>query len=496
MQPCSQLVHTNDCLVVSAPGQWQLDSRMQALTRFFPQSHWRFLQTLAWRCHSAGGKACLVGGCVRSALLRESVVDFDVEVFGLPPERLEPVLRDLAPVNRVGKAFGIYKLAGWPVDIGLPRLERKHGTGHRGFEVSIDPDMPIEQAARRRDFTVNAIYFDISAEELVDPLGGIEDLRAGRLRHCSDRFPEDPLRVLRAMQLAARLPADVDAATVQLCAGLSPEGLSRERYFAEWEKLLLQGRQPSRGMAFLKACGWLRFFPELAALDGCPQDPRWHPEGDVWAHTLHCMDAFAAERVDDRDEDLIVGLAVLCHDMGKPLTTEIDDAGIRSHGHESAGTAPARTFMQRLNVAGRLIEQVLPLVKCHMRPAMLYHNRSSSAAIRRLARDCGRLDRLLRVFRADAAGRPPLAHDTESACAWLRDQARRLQVETGRPRRLIGGRDLLKRGWQPGPELGKILEAIYERQLDGAFSDRAEALAWLEDQLAGADPGRIQPPLS
>jgi tRNA nucleotidyltransferase (CCA-adding enzyme) len=468
---------------------------MQGIIQQFQPAHWQLLRALALRCASAGGRALLVGGCVRSALLGEPVLDFDVEVFGIAPGRMEALLRELAPVAKVGKAFGIYKLAGWPVDVGLPRLERKTGPGHRGFSVSIDPNMPLDAAARRRDFTVNAIYFDILDERLEDPLGGAGDLAERRLRHCSDRFPEDPLRVLRAMQLAARLDAEVDPGTVALCAGLGPEGLSRERYFAEWEKLLLQGKVPSRGLDFLKACGWLRHFPELAALSGCPQDPRWHPEGDVWTHTLHCMDAFAAERLGDREEDLVVGLAVLCHDMGKPLTTEVEGVAIRSPGHESAGLRPARAFMQQLNVSGRLIEQVLPLVKCHMRPAMLHRDQSSSSAIRRLARDCGRLDRLLRVFRADAAGRPPLQHDTAAACAWLSEQARRLQVERGKPGALIKGHDLLRRGWKPGPRLGAELARIYEAQLDGAFNTREGAISWLEDQLSGKPaPAGIQPP--
>jgi tRNA nucleotidyltransferase (CCA-adding enzyme) len=460
---------------------------MPVLSDQFKPAHWRLLQELATRCAQAGGRALLVGGCVRSALMQEPVQDFDVEVFGLQPEQLETVLASIGHFARVGRAFGIYKLTGWPIDVGLPRRERKTGSGHRAFDISIDPQMSLPEAARRRDFTVNALYYDCLSGEIEDPLGGRIDLDARILRHCSERFAEDPLRVLRAMQFAARLPAKVAPETLRLCAGLTPEGLSPERYFAEWEKLLLQGREPSRGLAFLKKSGWVRFFPELEALCGCPQDPRWHPEGDVWTHTLHCMDAFAQGRLGDREEDLIVGFAVLCHDMGKPATTETVPEGIRSHGHEAAGLSPARAFMERLNVANRILEQVLPLIKCHMRPAILYHDQSSSAAVRRLARDCGRLDRLIRVFRADAAGRPPMEDDSAAAAHWLMEKARALNVASNRPKPLLNGHDLLRRGWQSGPAMGRFLDRAYEQQLDGRFSTREEALAWLKRQRAGKE---------
>ena len=440
---------------------------------------------MAVACAEAGGRAWLVGGCVRSALLKEAVTDFDIEVFGLDPERLERVLTGLGRVSRVGKAFGIFKLSGWPVDVGLPRRERKAGTGHCGFEIDVDPHLTLEEAAARRDFTCNALYLDILSGEIADPLGGMRDLEERLLRHCSPRFHEDPLRVLRAMQFAARLPADIAAETVVLCRELTPEGLSRERFFGEWEKLLLSGKEPSRGLRGLQECGWLRFFPELKAMEGCPQDPQWHPEGDVWMHTLHCMDAFARARTGDREDDLIVGLAVLCHDMGKPATTLHEGGRIKSPGHEAAGVEPARSFMERLNVPQRFVDAVLPLVRCHMRPGALHHAGSSAAAVRRLARDCGRLDLLMRVFQADSSGRPPLPDESAPTRVWLAEMARQLDVERNKPRPLLRGADLLERGWKAGPALGAFLHNAYEAQLDGSFTDRAEALRWLEFQLPG-----------
>jgi tRNA nucleotidyltransferase (CCA-adding enzyme) len=443
---------------------------------------WKSLQKLAALCDEQNGRAFLVGGCVRSALLGEPVLDFDVEVFGLPSEQLESILNKLGPVARVGKSFGIFKMKGLPVDVGLPRRERKSGTGHRGFDVDIDPGMSLEEAAMRRDFTINALYCDILKDAIVDPLEGLRDLEGKILRHCSDRFPEDPLRVLRAMQFASRIPAQVAPETVSLCKGLSPENLSRERYFAEWEKLILLGKVPSVGLNFLLECGWINHFPELAVLTTCEQDPQWHPEGNVWEHTLHCMDAFSSNRTGNHEEDLIVGLAVLCHDMGKASTTEHRGGKIISHGHESAGTKPARSFMQRLNVPNRIVEQVIPLVRCHMRPAFLYADKSSPSAIRRLARDAGRIDLLLRVFAADAAGRPPLTDNSNEAINWIKEQASLMNVERSGPAPLIRGKDLLDRGWQSGPDMGRFLKHAYELQLDGVFTSHEEARAWLDQR--------------
>lgn len=463
-----------------------LISSVNRLTQNFQPEHFQFLKQLAAACAREGGFACLVGGSVRSALLGEAVVDYDVEVFNLDADKLESVLAPLAPFSRVGKSFGIYKLSGWPIDIGLPRKEHKKGIGHKGFDIEIDPGISIEEAALRRDFTINAIYFDILGERLLDPFKGLVDLDKRLLRHCSERFSEDPLRVLRAMQLAARIPASIDPGTIALSRKLNPENLSKERFFAEWEKLLLLGKKPSNGLAFLKESGWIRHFPSLHAMVDCEQDPRWHPDGDVWIHTLHCMDASVALRSGDREDDLIMGLAVLCHDMGKPATTETAETGIRSHGHEAAGLKPASAFMQQLNVPMRIREKVLPLIKCHMRPAMLYADKCGPAAIRRLSRDAGRLDLLIKVFKSDTAGRPPLPDNSGPAANWLLEQARKMKVESKAPEPILKGRHLLQRGWESSPAMGRLLSAAFEAQLEGNFEDLEGALRWLNDQESGA----------
>lgn len=459
---------------------------MADLASLYPAEELAFLRRVSEACRARGGRALLVGGCVRSALLGDTVYDLDVEVFGLTAEQLDSVLQPLAAAEKVGRSFGVYKLRGWDIDVSLPRRERRTGSGHRDFAIEVDPGLSLPEAARRRDFTVNALYHDLLEDRIEDPLGGVADLRRGQLRHCSERFVEDPLRVLRGMQLAARLEASLAPETERLAAGLDPAGLAPERYRLEWEKLITLGIRPSLGLEVLRSTGWTRFFPELHALIGCPQDPRWHPEGDVWNHTLHCLDAFAAHhRTGPREDDLVTGLAVLCHDTGKPVCTVEEKGAIRSPGHDKAGVRIARQFLEHLRFPACIIGEVLPLVACHMRPAVLYRDNSSDAAVRRLSRDCGRLDRLLRVFIADAAGRPPEGPgNAPEAAAWLRERARSLAVDKGGPPPLLGGKDLLRHGWEPGPAIGEMLAQAYEAQLDGAFNDREEALRWLESRLA------------
>jgi tRNA nucleotidyltransferase (CCA-adding enzyme) len=446
------------------------------------------LEELAQRIADSEGRAYLVGGAVRCLLRGEVPMDYDVEVFGLTEAALKFALRGMGKLLSVGKSFGIFKLGHFPFDIGLPRKERKAGRGHTAFAVDIDPTLSLKEAAFRRDFTVNAIYLDILSGEIVDPLDGVNDLKQATLRHCSNQFAEDPLRVLRAMQFSARLNAMVAPETVAICQKLDPEGLSRERFAGEWEKLLLQGQRPSIGLNFLKESGWLKYFPELAALVGCPQDPRWHPEGDVWTHTLHCMDALPTLRTGVWEDDLTVALAVLCHDFGKPLTTVIGPDGIRSPRHESAGLEPARQFIQRLRISKKIQENALLLVACHMRPATLYRDKSSAAALRRLANDCGRLDLLLRVFRADNAGRPGLADDSADAARWIENAARKLKIEASRPTPILKGRHLLKLGMTPGPAMGELLKAAYEAQLDGLFGDEDAAMEWAHNHIV-SHPG-------
>ncbi len=440
---------------------------------------------LCWRVREAGGTAYMVGGSVRDALLGRSVVEVDLEVFGLEAGPLRRLLSSEHRLDEVGVSFGVLKLRDFPIDVSLPRRESKTGRGHRGFEVAADPFMTLEEAARRRDFRINAILYDPLLEELFDPLGGVGDLEARILRHSSDRFVEDPLRVLRGMQFVARYELTAAPETLELCASLDPDDLARERIFEEWKKLLLLGERISLGLAFLRDADWLQHFPELEALVDCPQDPEWHPEGDVWVHTLLVMDAFAAHRLGDDREDLVVGLACLCHDLGKPATTVESDGRIRSRGHEAAGESPTRSLLGGFTSQESLIEEVVRLVQHHLKPRQLFEAKSGDGAVRRLARRVGRIDRLARVARADSRGRsrPQERREDDPSADWLEARAAALDLVARTPKPLILGRHLVERGLSPGPDFGPLLERCFEAQLDGAFGILDEGLLFLDKIL-------------
>ncbi|MDA9317252.1 HD domain-containing protein [Puniceicoccaceae bacterium] len=429
----------------------------------------------------ANGRALLVGGCVRDGLLRIPAKDIDIEVYGLDADAVEAALTPHFKLDTVGRAFGVFILKGLDIDIALPRRESKTGPKHTDFKVEGDPTMSPREAASRRDFTINSISYDPLTGNQLDPYDGVADLEARRLRHVSEAFSEDPLRVLRGMQFITRFDLEPDPETIALCRELSPEHLPMERLWEEWKKLILKGNQISKGLHFLKDCGWLQYAPELEALDGCGQDPQWHPEGDVWKHTCHCLDAYAAHRTGNEWEDLIVGLAVLCHDLGKPDTTYTDDNGrIRSPRHDVLGVPVAQSFLERLTRQKKIFEEVLPLVEQHMRPLALYRDGAGDSAIRRLAARVKRVDRLVRVAHADKNGRPPIPADDFPEGKWLLDKTAELAIQDNAPKPILLGRHLVDLGIKPGRHFGKILDQVYEAQLDGAFIDEQQGRDYLK----------------
>ena len=449
------------------------------------------LMRLLGDLRAAGGRPYVVGGAVRDGLLGLPVKDFDIEVFDLPAERIEPVLAEAGRVDLVGQAFRVFKLSGvegveGAVDVALPRRDSRIGPGHRGIAATGDPSLAVEEAARRRDFTMNAMLLDPATAEVLDPWGGRRDLQARVLRAVDgSTFGEDPLRALRAVQMAARYELEVEPGTAALCATMPLAELPAERVFGEIEKLLLKARAPSRGLVLLKAWGMLNVIaPELLPLEATPQDPDWHPEGNVWAHTLQVVDeaaALLADLGDDRPRQLAVMLGALCHDLGKPGTTRIEDGRIRSRGHEEAGLPPTGALLDRWNVHTLLgydvRAQVLALVAHHLKPGQLYDERErvGDGAIRRLARKC-EPDLLYLVAKADCLGRRPGAFEP-LAMEWFRERVQQLDVAVRPPEPILMGRDVLALGVAPGPEVGRVLLAVYERQLDGDVRTLEEARA-------------------
>jgi len=437
----------------------------------------------------AGGRALVVGGWVRDRLLGHHSKDVDFEAYGLEPAALRDVLARIGPVNTVGESFTVYKVA--DVDVSLPRRESKTGRGHKAFEVIGDPFMAPADAARRRDFTVNAIAWDPLTGEYLDPFDGQADLAARRLRMVDPRtFGDDSLRVLRGLQLAARFDLEMDEATKQVCHRLPLDDLPAERIWGEVEKLLLRAPRPSAGWTLARELGVVeRLFPEVQALIGCPQEPEWHPEGDVWVHTLMVIDQ-ARTRIDDlqHPKQVAVMLGAVCHDLGKPATTAFSDGRIRSMEHEQAGVAPSATLLDRLNVHSLggfdVRRQVLGIVAHHLKPLSFFKaaNPVSDGAFRRLAQKVD-LELLARVAAADCLGR---AGSFDCAgIGWFLERARALGVEHAPPGPLLLGRHLFALGLQPGPRIGAILRQVYEQQLDGRVQSVDDGIA-LARTLIGA----------
>jgi tRNA nucleotidyltransferase (CCA-adding enzyme) len=427
------------------------------------------------------GRALVVGGWVRDRLLGHPSKDVDLEVYGIGGDELKALLQTIAPVNVVGESFTVYKVG--EIDVALPRRESKVGHGHRGFAVAGDPDMTPTEAARRRDFTINAIAWDPLRDTYIDPFNGRSDLEARILRAVdAGTFADDSLRVLRGLQFAARFELEMEPGTKELCRRIPLDDLPAERVWGEIEKLLVLAEKPSIGFALGLDLGVIeRLFPELFALVGCPQEPEWHPEGDVWIHTLMVIDQ-ARSRIDDleRPQQIAVMLGAVCHDLGKPPTTAVVDGRIRSMDHEQAGVLPATALLDRLNVqtiGGFAVRHhVLGIVAHHLKPHAFFKSPTpvGGGAFRRLAQKVD-LELLVRVAKSDCLGRS--GHFDCSAIDQFLARARELGVEHAAPDPIVKGRHLLALGVGPGPRMGEILRRLYEQQLDGQIMSLEEGLA-------------------
>ncbi len=466
----------------------------------------------------AGHRPVIVGGSVRDTLMGRTVKDYDIEVYGMGGMKaLQSLLKRHGRVDAVGKQFGVLKMQVGEneVDFSLPRTEEKTEAGHRGFAVTTNGGLSYAEAARRRDFTINAIGYDVAEGMFFDPFGGQRDLEQGVLRHIDETtFVEDPLRVYRAVQFAARFGMELAEETFALCQKMVEEGrleeLPRERVWAEWRKLLLQTLRPSVGFELMRKLGITeRYFPELHALIGVPQNPEYHPEGDAWTHTMMAVDTMSeelgvrSEELEDR-EKLRFLLAILCHDFGKATTTTIEYKEktipytqnlltphsslltvlrIRSIGHEAAGVEPARMFLKRLTGDKKLIDSILPLVEHHLAPAQYYRNRARDKTIRKLSLKLAphaSIRDLIVVARADYFGRDGVNRERFKAGEWLAERADALGVLDTPPEPWVQGRDLIALGMESSPEFGRILSALYDAQIRGEVRDREEAFRLTE----------------
>lgn len=436
-------------------------------------------------------RSYVVGGSVRDALLGREVKDFDVEVFGIDYDELARALRPFGRADLVGRSFGVIKLSlGASVhDFSIPRRDSKIGPGHRGFEVKFDPGITPQVAAARRDFTLNALMYDPRRAEILDFFGGQQDLERRVLRHTSPAFEEDPLRVLRGMQFVGRFQLTPAPETIEVCRKMAssfPE-LAVERVREEWFKWASLSTLPSAGLRFLESTDWIRHLPELDAIRNVPQEPQWHPEGDVFTHTCHGLDALVGLpewREADEPSRIVWMLAVLTHDFGKAVCTAVVEREghrrIVSPGHERASGDLARSFLERLRAPNSILDRVLPLVVNHM----AHFQEVSERAVRRLARRLApeTVEHLCVVMTADAMGRPPRPPEIPATVRALRQVAMDLQLANEAPKPILLGRHLLALGFEPGREIGRWTDAAFEAQLDGKFSDVEGAYAWLADQ--------------
>ncbi len=460
------------------------------------------VQGLVEKLKSAGAKAYLVGGAVIDVDSGREPKDWDIEVHGISMSHLEEVLRVYDP-KACGKTFGIFKLPaanceGIDIDVSIPRTDSSIGLGHKDFEMSFDPDMTPEEAALRRDFTINSMFYDMDSGEIIDPYNGLQDLRDGILRMtCERKFVEDALRPMRAMQLLARKCKTIDIDTLIVIMRMRDQfsSLAPERVYEEFKKLLLMADKPSVGLKFLRDSGWLACFPQLHDLAywpgwdeesnesyfdqfddaGCPHNPEWHPEGNVWVHTLMVVDNAASVRHLLPEEDrMSFMLGALCHDLGKAVTTVLPEC--RAHGHEEEGVALTEDFLSLMTNEKKVIKTVSNLVRWHMTPFSLIE--AGDGAWKRLhgeKRMDGRLDLLGWLSRCDWAGRPnrtpwpttiegvDFDHVPSKLCLqWHED----LGVEQIKP--IIGGQDLLNEGIPEGPWIGEGLAAAFAAQVEDA----------------------------
>ena len=447
---------------------------------------------------TAGHRAVVVGGAVRDALLGLDPKDFDVEVYGIHYDHLAGLLTAHGHVDLVGKSFGVVKLhtPDGDFDFAVPRRDSKFGLHHRDFRAEFDPEITPQQAASRRDFTINAMAWDPIDGALLDFFRGAADLEARLLRATSHAFSEDPLRVLRGLQLAARFDLQLEPETAAMCQSIADQyaTIAVERVADEFMKWAVKGRTPGRLAEYLKASGWDVHFPEITALAGTPQDPDWHPEGDVGTHTMLVLNAAARiaerEQLDD-DERAILVFSALCHDFAKPKTTMLRerDGKMRwsSWGHEPEGGPMARDFLRRIHIKASIIERVVPLVENHLAHSSIAKGHVTPRAVRRLALRLApaNIEQLTRLVEADHSGRPPLAPGLPPGAMKIRDAAREQAVEHGPQPPIILGRHVLPYfDGQPGKHIGEVTAAGYEAQADGMFSDEPGALAWLAEYMA------------
>jgi poly(A) polymerase len=428
---------------------------------------------VARRLQAAGHEAYLAGGCVRDELLGREPVDYDVATSATP-EAVRALFRRTIPV---GEEFGVVLVveAGVPFEVATFRSDDAYVDGRRPSRVHFGA--PREDALRR-DFTINALFMDPLSGEIVDFVDGRADLRAGVIRAIGDpraRIAEDRLRMLRAVRFAARFGFALDAPTQAgiLAAAPSIGDIAAERIGDEIVKILTEGGA-RRGFELLAETGLLsQVLPEVAALRGVAQSPDFHPEGDVWRHTLLLLDQLPAGAAET------LALGALLHDVAKPRCAAVYDGRTTFYGHTAVGADMALEICQRLRRSRATWERVAYLVRNHLRLVQAPEMRL--ATLKRMLREDG-FDELLRLARLDALASNC---DLRYVLFCQRRRAELAREDDIRPPRLLGGDDLIRLGYTPGPTFGEILAAVEEAQLEGDIATREDAERFVTSRFAG-----------
>jgi len=445
-----------------------------------------------------------VGGYVRDIARGISSEDVDILIVHHKIESIIEKLKPFGKIDLVGKSFGIVKftIKGKSYDIALPRKDTPKESrlrSHKDFLISVDPSIPLEKDLARRDFRCNSIALRLQDDALIDPFGGLEDIRDKIIRLTNPQaFPEDPLRVLRAARFASILGFSVDQKIYEISKEIDLHGLSVERVNEEMFKILLFSPLPSLGLEELFKLGALRqVFPELYSLTLSIQDSIFHPEKDayghhtVWHHTELTVDQTKrlADHFDFKEQKkLALLLAALYHDVGKPDTAQWEFKKgrmiITNNGHDVLSERITKKIFNRFRIFSwngyNLRKMVLALIRCHHRVSELWQNRDviTKKAFNRLAADAnGEIELLVCLDAADRAGRrekPIRGLDKEGK--WILEKFKRLNVSKETIKPLIMGRDLIKLGVSPGPKMGKILKKLYQHQLDNDFETKKEGI--------------------
>ena len=430
----------------------------------------------------AAGRIYEVGGAVRDRFMQgRTVKDRDYLVTGVPYDQLTRILKSHGRVDLVGRSFGVIKFTqhrkekSYTFDIALPRREHSTGIGHRDFSVEFDPGIRVEEDLTRRDFTINAMAIALDTEDLIDPLGGKLDLDNRKLRMTSENsITEDPLRMLRAVQFAARFEFEIEEKTLEAIRQNVDliATISQERIAEELNKLLLLARKPSDGFRRMQQLGLLQhILPELEACVGVDQPGGYHAH-DVFEHTLRCIDAAPAK--------LNVRWAALFHDINKPQAKRLVDDGATFYGHESMGARTASKALRRLRYGKDLIDEVVALVDRHM-----FTTDVTDKGMRRLIRRVGQelIFDLLDLRRADvvAQGKGGTTEDVDEFEQQVRDE-----IDRRPPFSLsdlaIDGRDIMTRySLPPSKMVGRILDYLMEQVLDNPENNTDQTLTMLAD---------------